>query len=115
MKVIIGFLISVTVIGAICSFRLKNSQDFDLKASIARGKDLYVTFCLSCHGDNGEGMEGLYPPLAKSDYMMNDTKRSIRQVLFGVEGEMTVNGKVYNTPMAPIDMNDEQTSDILNY
>ena len=110
-----GIIVSAFIIGLVSSFGVRKNQDFDLKASIARGKDLYVTFCLTCHGENGEGVEGLYPPLAKSDYMMKDDKRSIQQILYGVEGEMTVNGKVYNTPMEKIDLTDEQTSDILNY
>src|SRR5437763_13411199 len=106
MKIASGLCMALAIISMISSFGFKSKQDFDLKASIARGKNLYVTYCLSCHGENGEGMEGLYPPLAKSDYMMKDTKRSIQQVLYGVEGEMEVNGKIYNTPMAGIELTD---------
>src|SRR5690349_8528083 len=90
-------------------------QTFDLKASIDRGKELYITYCLSCHMDSGQGVENVYPPLAKADYLMADKKRSIQQVLYGAEGEMKVNGKTYNQPMAAIDLKDEEVSDILNY
>lgn len=90
-------------------------QTFDLKASIARGKDIYETQCMSCHMENGEGVTDLFPPLAKSDYLMADKKRSIEQTLFGVSGEIKVNGVVYNGYMPPIELTDAEASDVLNY
>ncbi len=91
------------------------NQKFDLKASIARGADVYAAQCLSCHMDTGEGIEGVYPPLAKADYLMADKNRSIREVLYGVSGEITVNGKTYNSDMPGYDLSDEEVSDVLNY
>ena len=88
---------------------------FDLKASIANGKDVYTTYCLSCHMEQGEGMEDIYPPLAKSDYLMKDKKRSIQQVLYGATGEMKVNGKTYFIDMVGFDLSDKEVSDVLNY
>ena len=90
-------------------------QGFDLKASMARGKEVYVAYCISCHMEQGNGIENVYPPLGKSDYLMRDKKRSIQQVLNGTNGEMTVNKKIYNTPMSGFDLTDEQVSDVLNY
>lgn len=98
---------------SLMSFRL--SQKFDLKASIERGKEVYNTQCVTCHMDKGEGIEGVFPPVAKSDYLMADKERSIRQILEGASGEMTVNGKTYNGEMPAIDLTDEQVSDVLNY
>lgn len=95
------------------SFRV--AQKFDLKASIERGKEVYNTQCITCHMDKGEGIEGVFPPVAKSDYLMADKGRSIRQILEGASGEMTVNGKTYNGEMPAIDLTDEQVSDVLNY
>jgi mono/diheme cytochrome c family protein len=88
---------------------------FDLKASIARGQDIYSAQCLSCHQEKGEGIDDVYPPLAKSDYLMADKKRSIQQVIHGVSGEIKVNGKVYNGEMSAFDMTDQEVSDVLNY
>ena len=88
---------------------------YDLKASMARGKEVYVAYCLSCHMEEGNGVEGTYPPLAKADYLMADKKRAIEQVLYGAKGEMKVNGKVYNIEMSGFDLTDEQASDVLNY
>jgi len=115
MKVrLFSFMIPLSVaLLAMSSFH--NSQKFDLKASIARGKDVYTAYCLSCHMEQGIGIENVYPPLAGSDYLMADKKRSILQVINGATGEMKVNGKVYNTPMVGFELTDEQASDVLNY
>jgi nitrite reductase (NO-forming) len=96
-------------------YSFQQKPKFSLKESVERGKDIYIANCLTCHLDQGEGIEGVYPPLAKSDYLMADKKRSVQQVLYGATGEMKVNGQTYNTEMAGIDLNDQQAADVVNY
>jgi nitrite reductase (NO-forming) len=113
MKKLIWSLTVILVGGSFLSFQ--QTQKFDLKASITRGKDVYIAQCMSCHLEQGEGIEDVYPPLAKSDYLMADKIRSITNVLHGLTGEITVNGKVYNGDMTPFDLSDQEVSDVLNY
>jgi len=108
-------LFSALVCLGIIFLAFQEKPKFNLKESIERGKDIYIANCLTCHLDQGEGIEDVYPPLAKADYLMADKKRSIHQVLYGATGEIKVNGKVYNTEMVGIDLNDQQVSDVLNY
>ncbi len=96
-------------------FGFQQKQKFNLEESVARGKEVYNTYCMSCHQEQGEGIEDIYPPVAKSDYLMADKKRSIAQILYGVTGEMKVNGKIYNSDMIGFDMSDKEVSDVLNY
>jgi mono/diheme cytochrome c family protein len=91
------------------------TQKFDLKASIERGKEVYGVHCITCHMEKGEGIEGAFPPLAKADYLMADKTRSIKQIIKGASGDMTVNGKTYSGEMPAIDLTDDQVSDVLNY
>jgi mono/diheme cytochrome c family protein len=108
--------IAVIIAGVAATlFAFTDSQKFDLKASVARGKEVYAAQCTSCHQEGGEGIEDVFPPLAKSDYLMADKKRSIHQILQGVTGEMSVNGQKYNTDMPAVDLTDEEVSDVLNY
>lgn len=90
-------------------------QGDPLAKSIAAGKTLYTTYCQVCHQENGQGIEGAFPPLAKSDYLMADTKRAIGIVKNGLQGEITVNGKKYNNVMPAQPLNDEQVAQVLNY
>ena len=98
---------------AFSSFSQK--QTSDLKESVARGKEIYIAQCMSCHMEGGEGIEDVYPPLAKSDYLMKDKVRSISTVIHGLSGEIVVNGKTYNMEMTAFDLSDQEVSDVLNY
>jgi mono/diheme cytochrome c family protein len=105
----------IVLIGGIVFLSFQKKPAFDLKASVTRGQEVYVTYCISCHMEKGEGLEGVYPPLAKSDYLMADKKRSIVQVLKGVKGPMKVNKVSYDAEMSGFDLNDQEVSDVLNY
>jgi mono/diheme cytochrome c family protein len=107
-------LTSISII-ILCTSSFHYFQKFDLKASIEKGENVYTAQCLSCHMDNGEGIEFVFPPLAKSDYLMADKQRSIRDIIYGVSGEMKVNGKIYNGEMPAFSLSDEEVSDVLNY
>jgi mono/diheme cytochrome c family protein len=101
---------------AASSFLAFTPQKFDLKASIQRGQEVYTTQCITCHSEQGEGIESVYPPLAKSDYLMADKKRSVEQVLYGVTGEIKVNGVTYDGVMTGFEnLSDAEVSDVLNY
>jgi mono/diheme cytochrome c family protein len=89
-------------------------QSFNLKASMERGKTIYETQCMSCHMAGGEGLEGVFPPLAKTDYL-NDKNRLVKVIVLGVRGPMKINGVDYNSEMLGFKLNDEEVSDILNY
>lgn len=105
---------SLLIIGASLASFQKTPQ-LDLKASMERGKEIYQVNCITCHMEQGEGLEGIFPPLAMSDYMLADKRRAIQQTLYGVSGEMVVNGKSYNGEMNAFPFTDEQTSDLMNY
>jgi mono/diheme cytochrome c family protein len=79
------------------------------------GKEIYALHCQSCHMEKGEGMEGVYPPLAKTSYL-KDVKKNIKIILEGQSGEITVNGKKYNSNMpAQPYLTDKEIADVLTY
>ena len=73
--------------------------------------------CFACHLPSGEGMAGVFPPLAKSDLLMADRERVIRIVLKGLTGPVTVNGQTYNGVMPPQGetLGVEQIANVLTY
>jgi len=110
-------LIPVVFAVSVASFlSFQQVPKFDLNASVVRGKEVYNANCMSCHQEQGEGVEGVFPPLAKADYLMADKNRAILQVLKGAKGEMKVNGVVYNGAMDGYSyLTDKEVSDVLNY
>lgn len=87
----------------------------DVQASITRGKAIYSEFCITCHLDSGEGVPGAFPPLAKSDWLINKREAAIRAVKYGLKGGITVNGDKYSGMMMPMGLTDEEVTDVMNY
>ena len=91
-------------------------QAYSLPKSIENGKEVYTTYCQNCHMENGLGVAGMNPPLAKSDFLKRPVNELINIVLKGQAGKVKVNGVIYDTPMLPLDyLTDEQIADALNY
>jgi nitrite reductase (NO-forming) len=83
---------------------------------IDAGRVLYNGTCSVCHQQNGEGLEGVFPPLANSDYLMADARRATEIVLNGLTGPVTVNGSPYNSVMPPMSqLNDDEIANILTF
>jgi nitrite reductase (NO-forming) len=80
-----------------------------------KGRNVYMQTCYACHQPEGEGLPGVFPPLAKADYLMADKDRSIHIVLQGMSGAITVNGKDYNSAMPVFDLTDDQVANVLTY
>jgi len=89
-------------------------QAFDVQSSIDRGKALYQVNCGNCHMIQGEGVPGVFPPLAKSEHLQDDQKL-VTVLSKGMKGPMTVNGKNYNGEMSPSGLNAKQMADVINY
>ncbi|NBW33946.1 MAG: cytochrome c [Cytophagia bacterium] len=79
----------------------ERSQKFDLY--YIQGEKLYSTHCSNCHQKNGKGLGRVYPPLDSSDYMTNHVEEVICLIKYGKEGELLVNGKLYNQRMQGIE------------
>ncbi len=111
-------IISLTLTGIysmIPSGPLNPSQD-EIARSVERGKEVYTAQCMSCHQANGEGLSGVFPPLAGSDHLTRDQEKSISIILKGQNEEITVNGIKYSVPMAAMNtLTDQEVADVLNY
>jgi mono/diheme cytochrome c family protein len=94
---------------------------FDLKASIERGKPVYMQTCLVCHQPTGLGLPGAFPPLAETDYTTGDPRRMVAMLLKGVQGPLKVKEVTYNNIMLPLDVqfpilkDDGKVADVVNY
>jgi nitrite reductase (NO-forming) len=89
---------------------LTKAQQMDAGAVLFRGT------CSTCHQDNGAGLPNVFPPLAKSDYMLSNKQRAIQIVLNGLSGPVKVNGAEYNSVMPPMSqLNDDEVANILTY
>jgi nitrite reductase (NO-forming) len=79
------------------------------------GRQVYQQTCFVCHQLQGQGLPRIFPPLARSDYLLADKARPIRGLLQGQSGEMIVNGRKYNSVMPPMPLSDAQIAAVLTY
>ncbi|MFD0737861.1 copper-containing nitrite reductase [Lysobacter koreensis] len=90
--------------------------DLSVEEQINAGKALFAGTCSTCHQPEGQGMEGVFPPLAKSDYIAADPKRLPSTILHGLVGPVKVNGKDYNSNMPPMNqLTDDEVANISTY
>lgn len=86
-----------------------------LKASMIRGKQVYLTQCLACHQVDASGVPNMNPPLIKAKNVMGDKTALINIVLNGLHG-VEIDGETYSGVMAPHpDLTDEEIADVLTY
>ena len=90
-------------------------QKKPLEQSIADGKEIYNDFCVQCHLDNGEGVSGVFPPLARSDYLLSNVEMSIRGLKYGLSGPIVVNGEEYDGVMQNQGLDNLEIADVMNF
>lgn len=106
--------VSILLMGSFLS--LAFVQPFNLKQSIEAGQKVYETSCMNCHMQDGKGLEGVFPPVAQSDFLKKSPNEIIDVLIKGQSGEIKVNGVTYNGVMPSVEyLSDKEISDVLNY
>lgn len=93
------------------------AADFAVSASVDGGQ-LYTAHCVACHQANGQGLPGVFPPLAKSEWVTAESPDvMIRIVLHGIQGPLTVAGVKYDglMPFFHDKFSDEELAAVINH
>lgn len=88
------FALAVALSVATCSV-----PDPKFKQYMVEGERLYLAHCSNCHQRDGSGLRKVYPPLANADYPEKHFEQVICGMKYGMQGEIEVNGVVYNQAM----------------
>jgi nitrite reductase (NO-forming) len=92
------------------------SGELTLQQQVEAGKALFAGTCSTCHQPDGAGLQGVFPPLARSDYIAQDPKRVPGVILHGLTGKVTVNGREYDSVMPPMtQLTDDEVANISTY
>ena len=98
----------------------------DLSAQMSAGKEVYTKIgpggggCVTCHQPTGLGIPVAFPPLAGSDWVKGNKERLIKISLYGLSGEIAVNGVKFIGTMPPPgtppgSLTDQQIADVLTF
>jgi len=79
------------------------------------GEALYKSKCAECHGDNGEGIKSLVPPLANSDFAAKNIDSIPCWLKFGLNHPITVRDTLYDQPMYPSNIDEIQMANVINF
>ncbi len=79
-------------------------------------ESLYAKNCAACHQANGEGLAGTFPPLAGSEWVIEDPETPVRVLLLGIGGPIDVAGESYDGVMPTQGhLNEEQIALVATY
>lgn len=79
------------------------------QTTLAPGQRAY-RHCMACHGMEGQGIPGLYPPLVGSDLLAGEPTYGVAMILNGLGGSSEWSGKMI--PLGDI-MSDEDIAAVL--
>lgn len=84
---------------------------------LALGEPVYVKHCQECHGESGEGVPGVYPPLAGNrSVTMTSPLNTIRSVLYGGFSPATAgNPRPYGMPPFQHIIRDHEIAWVVSY
>lgn len=90
---------------------------FDSKSLADRGSHIYADRCASCHGKDGEGVAGVYPPLNRNVSVIEPTGiNAARAVLLGGFPPVTEgNPRPYSMPPYAQQLSDEDVAAVVTY
>lgn len=66
-----------------------------------RGERLYLAKCAACHGSDGLGQPGQYPPLLGSEWLTAQPSRLPEILSRGLSGPISVKGTAWDAVMLP--------------
>jgi mono/diheme cytochrome c family protein len=81
------------------------------------GAALYASLCVACHQASGQGLPGVFPPLAGSEWVQGKDSTTAAILLHGITGGLTVKGTTYNGAMPAFkdQLSDEQIAAVLTH
>jgi mono/diheme cytochrome c family protein len=100
------------VVSATAGAQLRNED-----SSGGLGAQIYHEKCAGCHGDKGQGVPDLFPPLAGDPVVTAaDPRDQIRTVLFGKQGA-AIGGVTYavTMPSWASQLSDEEIAAVINH
>ncbi len=80
-------------------FSCQNKEQIQLQSYMSSGKEIYESQCLGCHGQNGEGLNMLAPPLTDLRYLITNKSKLACIIKNGLHESIDVGGKTYNEKM----------------
>jgi mono/diheme cytochrome c family protein len=111
----------IKIIGIVCLlafFAMIYSCQSDASIEYSRyysgGAVVYQNHCQNCHGDKGQGLNSLIPPLTDT-ILLKDHNNLSCQLKNGINGKITVGGKAFDGAMPASNLSPMEIAQVITY
>jgi len=111
-----GLLVIVGLLGIVGLLDCcQSAEQVEFNRSYSAGSAVYQTHCQNCHGDKGQGLAALIPPLTDSPYLMERRHQLPCYLQHGLNGKIIVNGIEFDGKMLPANLSPIEVVQVLTY
>jgi mono/diheme cytochrome c family protein len=111
LKIAIGILFLVVIVIVSC----QNDKQLEFEHYFSNGRSMYQDHCQNCHGQQGEGLKDLIPPLTDSIFLKNNITVLPCSIKFGLKGKFTIANRQFDSQMPPNDLAPIEIAEVLTY
>ncbi len=94
-----GIFSALFIICCCIIYSCQSAEEIEEAKYMSNGKDLYKIYCQNCHGETGEGLGELAPPLTDTVFLKKNKSQLACFIKNGSNKQMMINGKVYEGKM----------------
>jgi mono/diheme cytochrome c family protein len=93
----------------------QSEQQMDFNRYYAAGATVYQTRCQNCHGDKGQGLAGLMPPLTDTLFLKAYKTELTCIMQNGMKKGILINGKTYDGQMPAAKLSAMEMAQVITY
>ena len=93
----------------------ENENSIEFKRYYSSGALVYQSHCQNCHGENGQGLSALIPPLSDSAYLRKNLVSIPCYIKNGLKGQINIKGKIFEDAMPANDLSPVEIAQVLTY
>ncbi|MEZ2336637.1 cytochrome c [Mucilaginibacter sp. RCC_168] len=94
----------------------QSDEQVEFNRYYSGGSVLYLAHCQNCHGEKGEGLQSLIPPLTDSVFLKQNRLSLACYLKNGLKGKITIAGREFEGEMpAAADLSPIEVAKVLTY
>ena len=110
------------IIGGICLlaffamiYSCQSDASIEYDRYYSGGAVVYHDHCRNCHGDKGEGLNGLIPPLTDTAFLKSNKAKLAYQLKNGLKDKITVGAKAFDGTMPASGLSPIEMAQVITY
>jgi len=94
----------------------QSDEQVEFNRYYSGGSVLYLAHCQNCHGEKGEGLQALIPPLTDSVFLKQNRSLLACYLKNGLKGKLSIAGREFEGEMpAAADLSPIEVAKVLTY